>query len=149
MCIRDRVFGSRKCDSAENIQRSAFRAMASSLVGFLVRFIIGMPVRDTQCGAKVFSPATADFVFSESFMSRWLFDVEIFIRMKRIFGSVIMDRVEEVALNAWEEVEGSKITLSDSMKFPLQLMVIGYEYNVRPQLDSVLQVVRPAYNRAA
>ena len=147
---KNMVFGSRKIVDAQDIQRSAFREMASNVVGLLVRFIIGMPVKDTQCGAKVFSRTTADYLFSQPFMSRWLFDVELFVRMKKLFGSIVMERVEEVALMAWEEVDGSKITLKDSMRFPLQLLEIGYEYKVKPQIDSAFRVVGfGALNRAA
>jgi len=138
---KNMVFGSRKMEGADNIERSAFRKLASNSIGSMIRLIIGMPVKDTQCGAKVFSRLTADYIFSSSFLSRWLFDVEIFIRMKNLFGDRVMDKVEEVALYQWEEVEGSKITFRDSLKFPSQLLEIGYDYKVKPQLRMINALV--------
>jgi len=49
------ILGSRKMDADMDIERSAFRKLASALVGFMIKIIIGMPVNDTQCGAKVFT----------------------------------------------------------------------------------------------
>jgi len=138
------VFGSRKKNEALLMQRTRFRKLASWVVGLFIRLIIGLPIKDTQCGAKVFKRTTAKLVFYKTFKSRWLFDVEIFIRLKRIYNKRVLERIEEVALLSWEEVEGSKITLKDSIKFPVQLMEIAYNYNVRPRVrqfqDNVKQL---------
>lgn len=139
---KDVVFGSRKMESEAEIERSRFRKLASWIIGTLIKIIVGLPIKDTQCGAKVFTRATALTVFNTSFQSRWLFDVEIFIRLKKHFQNNVLDKIEEVALLSWEEVEGSKITLKDSLKFPLQLIEIGIDYNVKPQLKSVNNQVR-------
>ena len=93
-----------------------------------------MPIKDTQCGAKVFKRTAASNIFKKNFQSRWLFDVEIFIRAKRLFGETVMQKIQEVALLSWEEIEGSKITLKDSLKFPLELLEIGFDYNIKPQV---------------
>lgn len=75
-------------------------------------------------------------MFKKSFQSRWLFDVEILIGCKNYFGKEkAMEFMEEVALSKWEEIEGSKITLKDSIQFPLQLVQIGIDYNIKPQLS--------------
>ncbi len=132
------VFGSRKLNTETEIERSSFRKAASAIVGRFINLIIGMPVKDTQCGAKVFNRSTAGYIFHASFLSRWLFDVEIFVRMKRLMGHTVMDKVSEVGLMSWEEVEGSKITLKDSIRFPLQLLEIGMAYNIRPQLGRLV-----------
>ena len=128
------VFGSRKMEESGNIDRSFLRDSASKLIGKFIHLIIGMPIKDTQCGAKVFTNVTASYLFSKSFMSRWLFDVELFIRMKALYQEDTLEKLTEVPLNSWEEVEGSKITLRESLKFPIQLAEIGYAYRLKPQL---------------
>ena len=125
------VVGSRKMGGPQQVRRSLFRRTASLAVGMFIRAIIGMPVRDTQCGAKVFSRSIVTEVFSEPFLSRWLFDMEVFIRMRNLYGQSVMDVVSELGLMSWEEVEGSKISWNDSVRFPMRLAEIAYDYKVR------------------
>lgn len=129
------IIGSRKINADLDINRSFFRKAASYIIGKFINKIIGLDIKDTQCGAKVFSRRLAKEVFSQAFQSRWLFDVEILIRCKNYFGKdKAMGFIKEVALSKWEEVDGSKITLKDSIQFPLQLVQIGIDYNIKPQL---------------
>jgi len=148
------VFGSRKMESEGDIDRSLFRKLASTLIGVMIKIIIGLPVKDSQCGAKVFQVPTAKYVFRKSFMSRWLFDVEMFIRIKNIFDETTMNYIKEVAVTNWEEVEGSHITFSDSLKFPKELLEIGYTYNVKPVFQQIAKpqaatIRRLIFRRAA
>ncbi len=148
---KNMVFGSRKMDDSEGIERSAFRKFASWVIGMMIKVLIGMPINDTQCGAKVFTRALARDIFDRSFLSRWLFDVEIFIRINNKFSKASMEVIKEVALDQWEEVEGSKITMRDTLKFPLALLEIGYDYKLKPIMANMsmtsrrsMPVVRPA-----
>lgn len=137
------VFGSRKACSQTEIERSPFRKLASQAVGLLTRKIISLDVKDTQCGAKVFSRSVAEVAFRAPFQSRWLFDIEIFIRVKNHLGKQnVMNSIQEVALNAWEEVEGSKITFKDSIKFPINLIMIAINYNIKPEVLQLTQMVK-------
>lgn len=145
----DAVLGSRKLDVGLDMERSAFRQAASFAFGKFINGIIGLDIKDTQCGAKVFSRSIATEVFRENFQSKWLFDVEILIRIKNHLGkNRAMNFVNEVALSKWEEVEGSKITLKDSIQFPIQLCQIAYDYNIKPQINtignSINTVLRPS-----
>lgn len=131
------VIGSRKMEEGDQIERSFFRKTASWAIGYLINLIIGLPIKDTQCGAKVFENSLAHKLFEKPFLSRWLFDVELFIRLKKQFNKRAIYYVKEVALLAWEEVDGSKITLKDSMKFPMALLEIGYDYNIKPRIVTI------------
>ena len=91
------VVGSRKISESIDINRSQFRKLASNAIGRFIQLIIGLQIKDTQCGAKVFSRVIAKNIFQESFHSRWLFDVEIFIKAKKYFG-------EKTAMNYMKEV---------------------------------------------
>lgn len=135
------VVGSRKCGDQVDIERSAFRNLASRIVAVLIHLIIGLPIKDTQCGAKIFKRTIARHIFSSAFHSRWLFDVELFIRMKKYHGTGILARIREVALQRWVEVEGSKITLKDSLKMPIQLISIAYAYHFEPKFELVTSMM--------
>jgi len=132
---REMVIGSRKLDSTLEMDRSKFRELASYIFGKFIHSIIGMKIMDTQCGAKIFSRRIASTLFASAFQSKWLFDVELLIRFREIFGrNKANSFLKEVALSRWEEVDGSKITLLDSIQFPLQLCGIGLKYNLVPKL---------------
>lgn len=138
----DAVLGSRKLNSDMDMERSAFRQMASFVFGKFIGGIVGLDIKDTQCGAKVFSRTIAKEVFAESFQSKWLFDIEILIRIRNYFGkNRAMDFVNEVALNKWEEIDGSKITIKDSIQFPIQLCQIAYDYNIKPQFKNLSKTI--------
>lgn len=142
----DAVLGSRKMNDNMDMDRSAFRQTASFIFGKFISGIVGLDIKDTQCGAKVFSRSIAREVFSESFQSKWLFDVEILIRIRNYFGkNKAMDFVNEVALKKWEEVEGSKITLKDSIQFPIQLCQIAFDYNIKPQFQHIGETIYAAF----
>ncbi len=137
----DCVIGSRKCGEQNDIDRSLFRKFASKMVAILIHMIIGLPIKDTQCGAKVFSRSVARRIFADAFHSRWLFDVELFIRMKRYYGAAVLDHIREMALLRWVEVEGSKITLKDTLNMPVRLMDIAYSYHIEPKLEMLMGIV--------
>ncbi|MCB9082623.1 MAG: glycosyltransferase family 2 protein [Lewinellaceae bacterium] len=136
------VFGSRKIEEDNHIERTFFRSLASKAVGLLIRSVLRLPIHDTQCGAKVFSAPLARLAFQSSFVTRWLFDVELFIRARKYFGrKAIMEKIAEQPLKQWVHVEGSKITLQDSLQIPGQLWRIFFTYEVQPTLNATSTVV--------
>jgi hypothetical protein len=78
---------------------------------------LGIPVYDTQCGAKVFrSGPTLDRVLAAPFRSRWIFDVEMMARLVVECGGdpdAAAQRVYELPLWEWEDVDGSKVKATD------------------------------------
>lgn len=136
------VIGSRKMITDE-IERNPIRLFLSAVVGFIIHFILGLPIKDTQCGAKVFDRRSAMISFNKGFLTRWLFDVEVFLRLKMYYGrSVIMNKLVEMPLNRWEDVDGSKLGFKDSLMIPLQLIKIAYSYAFMPQLTDFITVRR-------
>ena len=123
------VFGSRKADNADQIDRSPIRKFLSNFVGFFIRVILQLPIKDTQCGAKVFKKEIIDNIYHKKFISRWLFDIEIFLRLKKHIGlKDLLNSISEEPLDSWIEVEGSKITLKDSFLIPFNLLLIWINY---------------------
>ena len=123
------VFGSRKAENSSNIKRSVFRKIFSNFVGYFIKFILQLPIEDTQCGAKVFKKHIIKSIYSKKFISKWLFDVEIFLRLKKHLGfKNLLNHISEEPLESWIEVEGSKITLKDSISIPFSLLMIWFNY---------------------
>ena len=146
------VFGSRKIVKNKNIKRSKFREFASYMVGLTIQVILGLPIKDTQCGAKVFSNQAATKAFKDAFISRWIFDVEVFIKLKNWFGKKeIMHQMIEFPLPKWEDVDGSKITFTESIRMPMQILNIGLNYRIYPLFNGIsdLSTIRVAILRRA
>ncbi len=126
------VYGSRRSGKNNNgIKRDFFRNLFSTIITFLISFILGLPIKDTQCGAKVFKRNIIPTAYKKPFLSRWLFDVEIFIRLKKHYGSKnVMYRMREQALIRWVHVDDSKLGFKDAIKIPLLLLQIWFKYSL-------------------
>ncbi len=78
----DAIFGSRIERLGSNISRQKLRCLYSKLFAITVRFITKTKIYDSQCGAKLFKISLIEKIFRESFISTWIFDVEILFRLK-------------------------------------------------------------------
>ncbi len=139
------VFGSRQEGEDSNIERTLFRDIASKSVSLLIRSILRLPIHDTQCGAKIFRTQTARYCFKDSFITRWLFDVEIFVKMKELYSNKVMNNMLEVPLTEWIHVDGSKISLKDSLQIPKMLALIIYNYKAVPVISEYNRKFRMAF----
>lgn len=121
------IFGSRIARIGANIYRFHARHYFGRVVATAISIYLGIPIYDSQCGAKFFRADFAHQVFSEPFVSRWLFDVEIF---KRILQSdTKVDEVcYEMPLHTWIEKGGSKLTIHDVIKLPFEFYKIANYY---------------------
>lgn len=137
------VFGSRN-SGGKGIKRDLFRNVFSKIVKSFILLILGLPIRDTQCGAKVFSRSIVPVVYGEAFISRWLFDVEIFLRLKKFLGkNEVMNHICEQPLMRWVHVDDSKLGLKDSLEIPARLLHIWATYNVLNNFSLVKPVQNP------
>lgn len=118
------VFGSRLKRVGATIERSSLRHFVGRFIAILINWTIKIPFYDTQCGAKVFSSEIIPNITSAPFVSRWLFDVEIILRLKQILGKEVAKLLYEYPINEWKAVDGSKITWKDSFKIPVELLRI-------------------------
>lgn len=123
------MFGSRWLHMGARIERSAFRHYSGRVFATIASGILGMPVYDTQCGAKLFRVTeTFEAAVEERFHSRWAFDVELLGRLREGSGDTqgyaLTDFVE-VPLDTWIDVAGSKIGFFDMLRATLELFTIG------------------------
>lgn len=125
------IVGSRIQRLGANINRDDSRSLFSSIIKKCIRMILKTPFQDTQCGAKIFSRALVPFLFNQSFMTPWLFDVEIFLRLQKKFGKTTLQKgVLEFPLMHWTEVGDSRLKLKHTIKIPFQLVKLYYRYNL-------------------
>ncbi len=127
------VIGSRMRLLGRNVRRRRLREFLGRSFALVASHVIGMPLRDTQCGAKVFRVnEQLQAAFSEPFNSRWIFDVEILARLKNGYQAAglgdVSQVVYELPLDRWEEVPGSKLKSSDFVKAIGELYTIFWRY---------------------
>jgi dolichyl-phosphate beta-glucosyltransferase len=138
------VSGSRVKRMGAVINRNLKRHLIGRTIATLISILLGLPFYDTQCGAKVFRKELVPVGFYTPFQSAWLFDVELFMRMKKYYGiQAIMNLILEYPLRRWVHVEDSKIGASDLFKIPLQLIKIQYHYQIKPMFTLTL----PSFNK--
>jgi hypothetical protein len=67
--------------------------------------------------------------FDKKFITKWLFDVEIFMRMRIHFGlDTAKAMMCEQPLKRWIHADGSKLSMKDSIKIIGQLGQIAWSY---------------------
>ncbi|MEM7086377.1 MAG: glycosyltransferase [Bacteroidota bacterium] len=124
------AFASRILKIGSEIKRKKFRFVVGRIVATLISSILRIKVYDTQCGCKVFEKELATMLFKEKFISKWLFDVELFFRMIRLYGrKSATERMIEVPLKLWEDKGDSKVQMTYFFKLWIDLMKIKRKYN--------------------
>jgi len=120
------AFGSRILTVNSQIERKAYRHYFGRIIATCISVILQLNIYDTQCGAKLFSKDIIEICFEKPFISRWLFDVEIFKRIKSVYKSETNIRIKEMPLQQWIDVNESKITFFDMLKVPIELIKINF-----------------------
>ena len=122
--------GSRIKRLGSNIDRKFSRFLFGRFFATIVsEIILNMPIYDTQCGAKIFSKNIALDIFQDKFVTKWIFDVEILLRLKIKYGdNFLRNNVVEFPLNYWIEKGGSKIKLIEFLKVPGDLVKLKINY---------------------
>ena len=123
------VSGSRISRMGANITKESARKIISMTINFIIRKILSMDFKDTQCGAKIFHKDVIDISFGEKFVTQWIFDVEIFRRIALHFGlEKAKEMLCEQPLKRWIHADGSKLSMKDSVKIVGQLGQIAWHY---------------------
>ena len=123
------VFGSRIMKIGSVIDRRPYRFLVGRVIATFISKILKMQVYDTQCGCKVFTRDLAAKVFTQPFVSRWLFDVEIFQRCIILYGrDRVLNHMLEIPLRRWTDVGESKIKFTYFFKLWLDLYRIKRRY---------------------
>ncbi len=125
------VVGSRMPLLGHDIRRHPLRRLLGRTFATVASFALGLPIYDTQCGAKLFrvTPSTAE-LFSRPFGSRWIFDVELLARWinRSASCSVVRPQIFELPLERWEDVPGSKLKPRHFVQALHEMMAIYWHY---------------------
>lgn len=104
------VYGARLQLLGHRVNRTLSRRIISRICARLARIAVGLPIGDTQCGAKLLrnTPRLSQSL-ARPFSAGWLFDVELFSRIAETAASS-SKAFYEYPLPEWTEVPGSKVT---------------------------------------
>ena len=122
-------FGSRIRKIGSTIERENSRFLIGRIVATFISNILDIKVYDTQCGSKLFTKEISEQLFDKEFISRWLFDVEIFYRMILLFGREKTNKkMLEIPLKLWVEKGDSKVKFTYGFKLWFDLYTISRKY---------------------
>ncbi len=96
------VWGSRVYRLGSEIKRSPLRHYLGRAFATVISILLKVESYDTQCGAKIFRGDKVGEAFNEPFISRWIFDVEILLRLRQ-------KNIIEYPLRKWVDQPGSKV----------------------------------------
>jgi dolichyl-phosphate beta-glucosyltransferase len=119
------LIGSRILLLNSGIQRKFYRHIIGRVIITLINIRFKLGIYDTQCGAKIFSSQIVKEVFDKPFLTSWLFDVEIFIRMKK---KDLLKTGREIPIYNWVDVDGSKLGFKSGFKIIKELLVLHGKY---------------------
>jgi dolichyl-phosphate beta-glucosyltransferase len=127
------VFGARVRLLGRDISRNTSRHYFGRVGATLISSTLGLGLYDTQCGAKLFRVnETLRDVFSQRFLSRWIFDVEIIARFVQRWGrDRVAQTLYEYPVTQWHDVKGSKVKSRDFIRALRDLWKIHRAYNGR------------------
>lgn len=99
----DIAIGSRSAPGATVTNKSGIREALSRGLNFLVQTGLGLKIKDTQCGFKLFRSEVAVELFRHQYVPRFAFDLEVlYLAGKRGY------RVQEVPVE-WIDAPGSTV----------------------------------------
>jgi CheY-like chemotaxis protein len=123
------VSGSRISRMGANITKQSSRKLISSMINIIIKKILSLDFIDTQCGAKVFHKDVIEISFGKKFITKWIFDVEIYRRITLYFGLNKAKKILcEQPLKRWIHIDGSKLSMRDAIKIIGQLGQVAWSY---------------------
>lgn len=126
------MFASRVAKLGSDIKRSYLRHYLGRLFATALDLVLKVQPYDSQCGAKLFQTTLVTRTFAEPFISRWIFDVEILLRLRN-------EAVVEYPLLSWRDVPGSKVRIGREA-----FRVLADLWRIRKKYSNQAQAVAPS-----
>jgi glycosyltransferase involved in cell wall biosynthesis len=102
-------------------QQPFYRQLFSRVFNLLLRIILGLDFKDTQCGFKAFTRQSAEAIFPMQRIERWGFDPEILFIARKLGLKVVEVPVE------WAHDDRSKISpLRDGFKMFTEMLRVRW-----------------------
>ncbi|EKD56978.1 MAG: glycosyl transferase family protein [uncultured bacterium] len=93
------VIGSRYLEGGNiKIKQPFLRRMISRVGNLVMKMVIGLPYKDTQCGFKLFNKNVIKDIFTRTLINRWGFDMEILTIAK-----IHQFKVKEVSVDWFDD----------------------------------------------
>jgi hypothetical protein len=73
------------------IERSFVRHVLGRVFVTVASSLLKLYAYDTQCGAKLFRRDAVGSLFGGEFVSRWLFDIELYLRLRTLSPDLGLD----------------------------------------------------------
>lgn len=119
------VFASRILKIGSTVERKFSRFFFGRIIATLISNILDIKVYDTQCGCKVFKKELSEILFGQAFISKWLFDVELFSRLLCYYGKEnALKRMEEIPVKRWIDKGESKVKITYFFRLWYDLFLI-------------------------
>ena len=119
------LFGSRILLLNSGIQRKFYRHIIGRIIITMINVKFSLGIYDTQCGSKIFSKEIIREAFAAPFYTSWLFDVEIFVRLKK---RDLLKTGREIPIYNWKDIEGSKLGWKTGFKILKELYLLTKNY---------------------
>ncbi len=118
----DVAFGSRWLVAKMQTERqSILRQIAGRMYNVVMRLMLGLKYKDTQCGFKAFNRRAVETIFTRQRVERWGFDVELLFLARKFKLKVV-----EIPV-AWAHDDRSKINpLVDGVKMFAEMVSIRW-----------------------
>ena len=123
------VAGIRVMHLGARIERSFVRHVLGRVFATVASSLLKLYAYDTQCGAKLFRRDAVGPLFGEEFVSRRLFDIELYLRLRTLTSGARLDElVHERTLNEWKAAGRSSLRWRDFVRAPVDLVRIHRRY---------------------
>jgi hypothetical protein len=125
-------------------RQSKLRQLLGRMFNLQLRIVLGLKMKDTQCGLKAFTRQAAQMVFSQQRIERWGFDPEL-LYLARLFGL----HTAEIPVE-WADDQRSKINpLADGLQMLRETLLIRWyaltgKY-LRPAIETAPKKTSKAY----
>ncbi|MEO0599715.1 MAG: dolichyl-phosphate beta-glucosyltransferase, partial [Chloroflexota bacterium] len=117
----DVVVGSRAADGASETNKSFFRHLMSGGLRLMVRGVLNVRVKDTQCGFKMYTQEAAQRLYEQQLIHGFSFDLET-LYLAQKFGY----KIAEVPVE-WMDSPGSKVDAKkEAIRFLKDMARIRY-----------------------
>lgn len=142
------VLGSRVALLGRRIDRKWYRHYLGRVSATVASLVLGLPVYDTQCGAKLMrvSPEIS-VLFEKHFASGWVFDVEMLARYVNVFGGG--EGIYELPLESWTDVGESKVRPIDFLRAFGAMARIYRTYRAPQRYRRALDIIMAPFVRYA
>jgi dolichyl-phosphate beta-glucosyltransferase len=131
---KNAILGCRIRNGKNVINTTKYRYFQGQLFRKFSSLLLNHHLSDSQCGLKFFPVSSKlEDALCQPFMNTWLFDLELLLRLNQDSNFV----VEEIVLEKWVHISGSKVKIRDSIAIFLTLLKLRVKYGTLKNLEII------------